>query len=53
MSSLFYNNIIDIEVERNSEAKSWFSKSSGEPQGCYQCDVVKTLMNDWVNGGMD
>ena len=53
MSSLFYNNIIDIEVERNSEAKSWFSKSSGEPYGCYQCDVVKTLMNDWINGGMD
>ncbi|KAB1636147.1 adenylate cyclase [Ellagibacter isourolithinifaciens] len=53
MSSLFYNNIIDIEVERNSEAKSWFSKSSGEPHGCYQCNVVKTLMNDWINGGMD
>ena len=53
MSSVFYDNIIDIEKGRNDEAKSWFSKSSGEPYGCYQCNVIMTAMNDWVNNGMD
>lgn len=53
MSSLFYNNIIDIEVERNSEAKSWFSKSSGEPYGCYQCDVIMPELEEWISNGME
>lgn len=53
MSSLFYNNIIDIEVERNSEAKRWFSKSSGEPYGCYQCDVIMPELEEWISNGME
>lgn len=53
MSSLFYNNTIDIEVERNSEAKSWFSKSSGEPYGCYQCDVIMPELEEWISNGME
>ena len=53
MSSCFYSNIIDREVENNKDAKSWFTKSSLEPYESYSCDVVKTDMNAWINEGMN
>ena len=53
MTSWFYNNIMDIDVERNNEARSWFDKSTTEPYGCYQCGVVMTTMETWINNGMD
>ena len=52
MSSWFYSNIIDCEVELYSDAKSWFTKSSIEPYESYSCNVVKTDMNAWINEGM-
>ena len=52
MSSWFYSNIIDREVEINKDAKSWFTKSSIEPYGSYSCDVIKSDMNAWINEGM-
>ena len=52
MSSWFYSNIIDCEVEENKDAKSWFTKSTIEPYGCYSCNVVRTVMDAWINEGM-
>ena len=52
MSSLFYSNIIDIEVERNADAREWFVCSAREPYDCYECSVVVSKMDNWINAGM-
>ena len=53
MTPCFYGNIIDIELTRNNDAGSWFVKSTTEPYGCYHCGVVMSMMDAWINNGMD
>lgn len=54
MSSLFYENIIDLVVKQSGEqAREWFSRSSGEPYGCYQCNVIMPELEEWISNGME
>lgn len=56
MNSCFYSNIIDIEKKLNPQSQNWIKKVQYYGQyfyePFYQCDMVRTDFNDWINGGM-
>lgn len=50
MSSVFYNNIIDILVNKNVNYRLWITYSQKEK--CYHCNIINIEFNNWINGGM-
>ena len=50
MSSVFYNNIIDILVKENGKYKEWIKYS--HTKKCYHCNIIETNFNDWIENGM-
>jgi hypothetical protein len=54
MDPVTYNNIIDILIKEEPKYKSWIRSGSSThfSGGFYQCDIVQTNFNDWIDGGM-
>ena len=53
MSSLFYDNYMDIQKEKIAHAENWYTKKVDTNYGTYyHGSVVITGFNDWINGGM-
>ncbi|MCY7911118.1 adenylate cyclase [Bacillus inaquosorum] len=54
MSKIFYNNYIDIAMEKNEESKSWWYKKTDTSYGeFYHGDVIIVDFNKWVSDGMN
>lgn len=56
MNDCFYRSIIDKEKEINPQSVNWIKKVQYYGQyfyePFYQCKMVKTDFNNWINGGM-
>lgn len=53
MSSSIYDNIIDLLVKENGADKNFFKKISDSTYGTYyDCDIVMTEFNNWIEEGM-
>ncbi|AXI08230.1 adenylate cyclase [Oceanobacillus sp. 143] len=55
MSSLFYNNMIDIQINKNAkkDVKSWYTKANDAKFGdYYHANITKTEFNEWITNGM-
>jgi class 3 adenylate cyclase len=55
MSKLFYDNMIDLQVEKNpgTDPKSWYTSAKDEKFGdYYHGNVIKTKFDNWVTSGM-
>lgn len=50
----YFTRTIDLVVKQSGEqAREWFSRSSGEPYGCYQCNVIMPELEEWISNGME
>jgi class 3 adenylate cyclase len=55
MSDLFYSNMIDIQIKKNSkkDVKSWYTHVEDEKFGSYyHGNVIKVDFDDWIESGM-
>ena len=53
MSSVFYNNYIKVQKEKQSHAEVWWTKKSDTNYGVYwHGNIVKSEFNDWIVDGM-
>ena len=54
MDSTMYGSIIGLLAQENSNYRKWIKKaSSSQYDGIfYQCDIIQTDFNDWIDGGM-
>ncbi|MED3440148.1 adenylate cyclase [Bacillus subtilis] len=54
MSSVFYNNYIDIAMEQNEKSKSWWRKETDSSYGVfYHGNVIITGFDKWIEDGMN
>ena len=51
LTSLLYSNIIDELVKENEKSKAWFTqkRESAFDDPYYECDVIYTGINNWIN----
>lgn len=53
MSSVFYQNYMDIKREDQPESESWWVKKTDEIYGTFwHGNVIKTTFNNWIDDGM-
>jgi len=54
LSSLTYDNIIDLLVEKNGEyVKTLFHKRTDNSYNAYyDCDIIMSAFNNWIDEGM-
>jgi len=54
MSTITYSNIIDSCIEKNGEkSKGWFKYYKDEDYGpYYNCSIIKTQFDEWIDNGM-
>ena len=55
MSTLFYDNIIDILKEENENYSSWIKAHTSSyygPIDYYHCNIIRNDFNDWIDDGM-
>lgn len=50
MSEIFYNKIIKLLKKRNPKYENWISYNSHEE--LYECDIVRSDFNKWIDNGM-
>lgn len=52
MSDSVYTNIIDILLKENSDYSLWIKSKYYDDMHFYQCNIIKSDFNDWINEGM-
>ena len=55
MSTLFYDNVIDILKEENENYSSWVKAHTSSyygPIDYYHCDIIQKDFNNWIDKGM-
>lgn len=54
MDSVTYNNIIKQLLKENDNYNKWITRTSSSKYNgyFYQCDIVQTNFNDWIDEGM-
>lgn len=50
MSSVFYNNVINLLIEENKKYKEWIKYF--HTKSCYHCNIIQKRFNEWIENGM-